>query len=498
MRKKIISTICLIIMALTLLPTVSAATDYGFLTEITSTSFLPSTIHAGDVVSMALDVHNRGSAIQVVDLTATLDVGNQFEGIELTDSIELIKSDETKTIVFKFRVKENTLPTYYPVFLTLSYLREDKVVSETQSITVAVSKTEKNVDVTIEPRIINPGKQTEIIFSLKNIGGTPISNISFSWEEENDLVLPLGSDNKRYVSLLEPNNSKDVIYTVAADPNITTGIYPLNITVSFTDVNGTRTQTSQVGLLIGGSTDFEVSAEILDSGQISLSIANIGSNNAEAVVVRIPEQQGINISGTNIEILGNLNKGDFTLANFEMARAVQMDAASSQPTNQGIGIRIPGLGGARRPSTNQTNGEESSNGNVSAFNNNLTSNKLLVQIDYTDTTGERQSVEKTVQLSSDRGTAAPSGTFNGAPAGGLGIFSLIPWVLLVLVVGAAVAFNMLKAKRDWKKLGVVLAGIAALFIVAIFLLRSDLIVVLVAAVASIAGLAWFFLKTQDK
>ncbi len=487
MSKKIISTICLVIMALTLLPTVSAATDYGFLTEITSTSFLPSTIHAGNVVSLAIDVRNRGTVISIKDLTATLDIGNQFEAVELTDKIELIESEATKTIVFKFRVRGDTLPGYYPASLTLTYLRDGDEVVEKQTVTVAVTKTEKNIDVVIEPRIINPGKQTELIFTLENIGGTPISNISFSWEEEDDLVLPLGSDNKRYISLLGANESKEISYTVAADPNISPGIYPLEVSMVFTDVNGTETQTSRVGLLIGGKTDFEVSAEILDSGQLSLSIANIGSNNADAVVVRIPQQAGVNISGSNVEILGNLNKGDFTLANFNMGQT-----RTTENTNQGMGVRFPG---SRMVST--SNGE-SSDDKLQPSNNGLTSSKLLIEIDYTDTTGERQSVEKTVQLNSGAGTYATGGTINGAHAEGAGILSLVPWVLLVLIVGAAVAFNILKVKRDWKKLGVVLAGIAALFIVAIFLLQSDLFVVLIAAAASIAGLAWFFLKTKDK
>jgi len=278
-----ISTVLILIFALALIQPANAG-DYAFLAEVSSTSFLPATIHAGDTVSVAVNVHNKGATYSIEELKAELNLPEQFEAIEVNDNTDLIVAGATKTMILKFRVKENTLPGYYNVLLNLEYLRAGETVNQSENIAVPVSQTEKNIDVTVEPKVINPGKQTELIFTLKNIGGNAVSNIAFSWDETNDLILPLGSDNKRYVNLLQAGETTVVSYTVAADPNISTGIYPLNITMTFIDTNGTKTQSSQVGLIAGGGTDFEVSAEV-SSGQLSLSIANIGSNNAESVVV---------------------------------------------------------------------------------------------------------------------------------------------------------------------------------------------------------------------
>ena len=75
-KKNLILTTILLI---ALVQTVSAVPDFGKLTEITSTNFLPETIRAGDIVSLAIDIKNRGSSITIIDLNATLDLGNQFK-----------------------------------------------------------------------------------------------------------------------------------------------------------------------------------------------------------------------------------------------------------------------------------------------------------------------------------------------------------------------------------------------------------------------------------
>ena len=309
------------------------------------------------------------------------------------------------------------------------------------------------------------------------------------------MILPLGSDNKRYISVLMADQNAEISYIVAADPNITPGIYPLDITTTFIDLNGTKTQTSQMGLIVGGTTDFEISAETLSTGQLSISIANIGSNNAGAVVVRIPRQQGITVSGSNTSILGNLNKGDFTLASFQ----IQQTGLDQNLSTTGANFRqrqlaqdqnqdsnpLAGFGNSQSTrDQNQSNMALAGAGNASA---------LLIEIDYTDTTGERQSVQKTVQLS-----GSASGTLASAYASRTeqrnSELSVISWVLLAVIAGGAIIINKFKAKKAWKILAIIIALIAALFLVVIFLLNSNYLAVILAAIVSVALVAWFFRK----
>ncbi|MFH1697019.1 MAG: hypothetical protein ABH854_03880 [Candidatus Diapherotrites archaeon] len=478
MDKKTIFSILTAFLFIAAMPAINAATgDYAYLIEITETTILPSSPQPGDAVSIVYSLRNKGYSVTAYDINAILDLDNQFEPVDMDEFMGAINPQSTKDVVFRFKVKEDTPQGYYTANLTLNYLKSGEPVTERHAFSIPVSQeaTEKTIDVTIDPRVINPGNQTEAVFSLENVGSTPVSNISFSWSDASALVLPVGSDNKRYVDYILPGGKKDVLYTVAADPNIAPGIYPLDVELTFSESGGTRTQASQLGVIIGGATTFEVSAEIVSTSQLSISIANIGSNNAGAVVVRIPEQQSFRVSGSSTSIVGNLNKGDFTLANFELRSSMPSAAA---------GFR------GRASETSQTSGtpETAETGEVAAVER--PSGKLLIEIDYTDTTGERRTASKEIELS-----YSSSGTDTTAFAGrarATGQDSTLPWALLILLVLGAAVFNKFRARLPWKGLAKTLAICAVLFLAAIFLLGSDTLGLAAAAIISLALLGRFF------
>lgn len=467
-----------------------------YIMEITGTSFLPATIYAGDSVSVAVNVKNNATSLLVNDVNGILDIGNQFEPIDLNYSIDRIEAGSTKTLIFKFIVKQDTLPGYYPAFITINYPRNERQVTETQTLTIPVSKASKYFDIAVSPKVMNPGKQTDLVFSVKNLTGIAISNISFSWAESSSLILPLGSDNKRYLDILQAGQQQDFSYLAAADPAITPGIYPLDITLSFSDVNGLRTQTSQIGIIVGGGTDFEVGAE-LSGTQLSLSIANIGSNNADAVVVRIPNQPGVSVHGSNIAILGNLNQGDYTLANFQVSFSTSdfnarpnlrssASAISGQPPQMPSG-QIPSDSSDRNFGSGAFGGSAQRSG----------ANKITVEINYTDTTGERQVVTRTINLSSSSASLGSStGLRNTARAGGSNN-NLLPIGLFVLLAAGAIIFNKRHAKKSWKHLAAMLFVSAAFFSATIVFFSSDIVACL--AVAALSGilLYWFFTRFSE-
>lgn len=464
MNKQVISLLSILFIGLLAFQTASAqeTPEYSYQIDVAGTSFTPSTIYAGDVINLEVSIKNRSSEAQLSDVEAELDLGDQFKEIKVADSVGFIRPSETKTFVFEFQAELGISPGYYSVPLTITYLSGKDSFKQSHVVLVPVLETEKNLDITIDPNVVNPGKPTEVVFTIKNVGSTPVSNISLSWTEEENLVLPLGSDNKRYVSVLTAEQETTVSYLVTADPNITPGIYPLDVTVTFNDIDAVRTQTSHVGLIVGGKTEFEVSAELLSSGQVSISIANIGSNNAGAVVVRVPEQSGVTVSGSNASILGNLNKGDFTLANFELRTT-----------------------GFQRPSASDTTVPDEDSGRRT----------ILVQIDYTDTTGERQSVQKQLEMNfvSSSETETTATGFAGRQRTASQDNAVIVWALLaVLIVGAA-AYNRFRAgNRSWKKLGKILVPVILLFLAVAFLLGSNTIAAVVAAIVSVLLLGWFF------
>jgi hypothetical protein len=492
MEQKRIFGLIFLVLAMTVVVqgVVAATAEYAYLAEVSKTNFIPASIHAGDSIGLSVDITNRALSALMEDLNVTLELSDQFEGIKLTDAVNFINPGSTKTFLFRFKAKNDLQPGFYTVVLRMDYKKNGQDAQQTYNISVPVSKTEKNIDVTITPTSINPGNQTQITFTLKNLGGTSISNIAFSWSEASNLVLPLGSDNKKYIDEIDAGKSAEISYNVAADPNITPGIYPLDIGITFNDSNGTRTQTSQVGFIIGGKTEFDVSAEVLSSNQVSLSIANIGSNNAGGVIVKIPQQQGVAVTGSNTSIIGNINKGDFTLANFQINFL-------QQGTGQG------NVQEARQGTLDNNAGQQRRFFGAGPI-------PLTVEIDYTDTTGERQKIEKTVQLNSgsfSTGASADGQTTTQTSQGG----ALNPtqsgfarrsqqnsWIIPLaafVVIASLTAFvntRIKPQKKDWKNVAMALIPVVLMFAATIFLLNSDLFAAGISTIISAIIIIWFY------
>jgi len=162
---------------------VNAATipEYGYLIEVADTSFLPETIYPGDTIILEVEIKNKSSETKLTNIEAELFLGEEFKEIKESDTINEIGAGDTKTLAFEFQTKVTTKAGHYSTPLTITYLSESDLLRQTQIVFVPVSETEKNLDITIEPNVVNPGKPTDVVFTIKNVGGTPVSNISLSW-----------------------------------------------------------------------------------------------------------------------------------------------------------------------------------------------------------------------------------------------------------------------------------------------------------------------------
>ena len=120
---------------------------------------------------------------------------------------------------------------------------------------------------------------------------------------------------------------------------------------------------------------------------------------------------------------------------------------------------------------------------------NFSASEITINIEYTDTTGERQTAVKTISLGS--GTASTT-AFTGMTRQ-TGNQNMIPGIaLLLIVVGGGIAFNKFRAKKTWKKTAIVLGVITIAFLSGIFLLSFDLIGLLAITVLSIILYWWYF------
>jgi hypothetical protein len=111
-------------------------------------------------------------------------------------------------------------------------------------------------------------------------------------------------------------------------------------------------------------TDFDISyVETL--GSFSLNVANVGISPASAVAVNLPRQNNFSVTGSSASVLGNLNPGDYTSAIFQVTKTAG------------------------------------------------TGNNLELEIQYTDTSGQRHTITKSLPVTlSATGTQTKSSTTN--------------------------------------------------------------------------------------
>lgn len=139
-------------------------------------------------------------------------------------------------------------------------------------------------------------------------------------------------------------------------------------------------------------TDFDLVVQESTDGEVSIAVANVGKNTANSLIVRVPQQEDFRAAGTNGQMVGNLEAGDYTLVSFSLF-SVSKEAEKT----------------------------------------------LKIQMDYTDSIGERRSVVKDIPFSADSssGLNISRGNFSGRNFSTTqsSVFgSVWIWVVIVIVV----------------------------------------------------------------
>lgn len=244
-----------------------------------------------------------------------------------------------------------------------------------------------------------------------------MKDLIFYWENEESIILPVGSDNTKYIKYLEVGESTSLQYNVIADTSVSAGLYKLKLYLSYEDplTSEEKKISTIAGIYVGGTTDFDIALSETSGTEMSFSIANTGSNPAMSVSVIIPQQDGWKTSGSNSVIIGNLNTGDYTIATFSLQKTeTRQVSTTSTPTQDLFSQR-----------------EASSSG------------KIIVQIAYTDTMGERNIVEKNIGIDqntkySENITANMPGGFNPGMryrnSRQQNIFSQYGWYFIVFII----------------------------------------------------------------
>lgn len=361
----------------------------------------PDPAFAGDIVEVRFSLENRGD-VSADDYMVEVLPKFPFDAVPGEDLAAGIGSlspsvsgDNMKIVKFKIRVDRDANAGTY-ILPVMVYEEGKRNENESRNFNIEIESQESAEIIYIDQVELVPGKITPMKFTINNVGSSPLRELSFRWENADDIILPVGSDNTRYVKYIDVGDSAVLNYNVVASASATPNLYKLDLVLTYNDpaTNTDKEISTIAGVYVGGATDFDVAFSGTSNGESSFSVSNIGSVAASSVTVSIPKQQGWSVSGTNSVIIGNLNEGDYTIASFTL-----QSSGSSQRN-----FSSSGSAARRVPGSTNISDERMDN----AMMNQSQASSIKVDVTYTDSRGNRNTITKDVPISSSSSASASS------------------------------------------------------------------------------------------
>ncbi len=397
---KQLNVIFAVVSALLLAQAVSAASNY-LVTE-------SAPVYPGDTTYVYVPITNMGFGSFMEDVSVRLVPKDNASANAVTllndvDSLGTINDwGDQRTAKFRIHVNPDAVEGdyYFDVYITYKG-------KETSSATPPTQITTKLKDqiLTIKGKplilllnstlgIVAPMSINKETLQFKNTGTGTVQNAvaEINLGGLNSAFSILGGGTQFSLGNLKAGDEADITFDLAVDIAARPGVY--NLPVKITGMNNYSSD-NYAGLVVAGTTDFEISyQETL--GSFSLNVANVGISPASAVTVSLPRQKNFSSTGSSSSVLGNLNPGDYTSAIFQITKM------------QGAG------------------------------------NNLEVDIQYTDTSGQRHTIAKYLAIE-----LSPVGAQSGnRGSGGTGYTT---W-LLVIVIILVVYWQRRKITTYYKKL----------------------------------------------
>ena len=172
-----------------------------------------------------------------------------------------------------------------------------------------------------EPYPANPGEYFDIwiqasLGKYDYVKFELIENFPFSLDGNEDSIrIYENSENREVVMKYKVRVSEDAIDG--------TNVLELGYTTNrFSDDFGTKSFEISVAEV---QTGFDAVVQEFTDSEVSIAIANVGKYAANSVVVRVPEQDCFRVIGTDGQMVGNLDSGDYTIVSFNLASLKQKD-----------------------------------------------------------------------------------------------------------------------------------------------------------------------------
>lgn len=181
-----------------------------------------------------------------------------------------------------------------------------------------------NLDATLvnqDPYPAVPGEYVKVVFQLSGIDNPECGNTVFSVHEEFPFSLKPGTSSDQTVQggvYARKYESFAILpFELIVDNNALDGANPIEVSYGSSTA---ATKLKEFSIEIEDvRTDFEVAISdyVQAENRLTFSILNTGDGDAEAVVIEIPRQDNIQVKGASKNIVGSLDSKDDTTFSFE-------------------------------------------------------------------------------------------------------------------------------------------------------------------------------------
>ena len=200
-----------------------------------------------------------------------------------------------------------------------------------------------DLDITLvnqDPYPTVPNSYVEIVFQMSGISNSEcdgawfelITMYPFSLDEGDNLKI---IDGSTWIS--NYNNVWMIPYTLRVDKDALNGASEIEVRYSSGTYNSDSYFSEVFNISVEDSrTSFDAVIQETVMGETSIAIANIGQNDANAAIVRIPKQEGIIIKSNNGQMIGDLEQGDYTVVAFSFEGTGEINLQIDYTDNGGV------------------------------------------------------------------------------------------------------------------------------------------------------------------
>lgn len=307
-------------------------------------------VYPGDTVFVWVPIKNTGYGTLLSDTVVKLVPANNAteKAVHVLDDDVVIGNledwNDMRTAKFKVHIDKSAVEGEYDFHvhitskgnvdsggsLPTTTMQEDRILVVSGMPVITLSNT------SIET--VAPGSSNEIVLKFRNEGTGTARNlfidIDTAMEHLTNSFSIVGSGTRFSIGSLSPGDEAEIRFTLLVDAQAQTGVY--NIPLKISGMN--YSASDSIGVGVAGITDFELSYQESGSSFL-LSVSNVGVNPARAVSVAIPPQNSFSVSGSSTQVIGNLNSGDYTSANFQIVQKGGADMTIKILYTDAAGVR---------------------------------------------------------------------------------------------------------------------------------------------------------------